>query len=304
MTKVATTLRSAYLAGPMRGYPEYNFPAFHKATAKLRADGWRIDSPAERDEADQSINHAKDRAGWADHLGLDYFMQFDLAMVCRADCAIVLPGWEKSQGARLETAVATEVGHPVFEFTQKLFGKYELKAVNPDYVLEIFAINAGVKFVAQGGCQGECGECECSSAGEVLPSAVDIILDGLEIQGGPVDEGPKDEIVSSSLPADSAARKAVPVATGVLDYFPAALVEVARVSKAGNDKHNPGQPLHHARGKSMDHADALLRHLIDRGTVDEETGQRHSAEVAWRALALLQQELEDEGLAPRPRGAW
>lgn len=106
----------------------------------------------------------------------------------------------------------------------------------------------------------------------------------------------------SALPADSAARKAVPLVTGVLDYFPAALAEVAKVSKAGNDKHNPGQPLHHSRGKSTDHADSLLRHLVDRGTVDADTGMRHSAEVAWRALALLQQELEDEG-APLARGA-
>jgi dATP/dGTP diphosphohydrolase len=113
----------------------------------------------------------------------------------------------------------------------------------------------------------------------------------------------QDEEVISSLPTESAARKAVPLASGVLDYFPAALAEVARVSKAGNDKHNPGQPLHHARGKSTDHADALLRHLVERGKIDTETGMRHSGEVAWRALALLQQELEDEGLAPLPRGA-
>lgn len=112
-----------------------------------------------------------------------------------------------------------------------------------------------------------------------------------------------DTVKSTSLPDDSAARKAIPLASGCLDYFPAALVEVARVSKAGNDKHNPGQPLHHARGKSMDHADALLRHLVDRGKVDAETGMRHSAEVAWRALALLQQELEDAGLAPLARAA-
>jgi hypothetical protein len=109
-------------------------------------------------------------------------------------------------------------------------------------------------------------------------------------------------MTKSALPSESADRKAVPLATGVLDYFPAALAEVAKVSKAGNDKHNPGQPLHHSRGKSTDHADSLLRHLVDRGGVDPDTGQRHSAEVAWRALALLQQELEDAG-APLARGA-
>ena len=107
-----------------------------------------------------------------------------------------------------------------------------------------------------------------------------------------------------TLPEESAARKALPVVTGVIDYFPAALVEIAKVSKYGNDKHNPGQPLHHSRGKSNDHADAIGRHLIDRGLIDPDTGVRHSAELAWRALALLQQELEDAGLAPLARGAW
>ena len=95
----------------------------------------------------------------------------------------------------------------------------------------------------------------------------------------------------TNLPTSAAERKATPIATGVLDYFPLAIAEIARVSKAGNDQHNPGQPLHWARGKSTDHADCIVRHLIDRGTVDTD-GMRHSAKVAWRSLALLQVELE------------
>ena len=110
-------------------------------------------------------------------------------------------------------------------------------------------------------------------------------------------------MTEQATPKDSASRKAIPLATGVLDYFPAALMAVAAVSRQGNEKHNPGQPLHHARSKSSDHADALLRHLVDRGLIDEDTGLRHSAEMAWRALALLQQELEDAGEAPLARGA-
>lgn len=94
------------------------------------------------------------------------------------------------------------------------------------------------------------------------------------------------------LPADSAERKLLPIATGVLDYFPLAIAEVARVSRAGNEQHNPGQPLHWDRSKSQDHADCAARHLIDRGTFDTD-GMRHSAKLAWRALAALQLELED-----------
>jgi hypothetical protein len=103
------------------------------------------------------------------------------------------------------------------------------------------------------------------------------------------------------ITTDPAARKALPVASGVLDYFPAALVEIAKVSKAGNDQHNPGQPLHWARGKSMDQGDTLIRHFLERGTIDSD-GLRHSAKMAWRALALLQIELEEAG-APLARGA-
>lgn len=96
------------------------------------------------------------------------------------------------------------------------------------------------------------------------------------------------------LTTDKAARKATPIATGVVDYFPRALAEIARVSKAGNDQHNPGQPLHWDKTKSTDHADCIARHLIERGTIDDD-GMRHSAKLAWRALALLETELETSG---------
>ncbi len=107
--------------------------------------------------------------------------------------------------------------------------------------------------------------------------------------------------VRVALPSDAAARKKIPLASGVMDYFPSALIEVAKVSYAGNKQHNPGQPMHWARGKSTDQSDTMLRHFIERGTIDTD-GQRHSAKLAWRALALLQLELEAEG-APVARGA-
>ncbi len=112
-----------------------------------------------------------------------------------------------------------------------------------------------------------------------------------------------------NLPDDSAGRKRMPMASGLLDYFPDALAEVAFVSWFGNEKHNPGEPLHHARGKSMDHPDCIMRHMTQRGGFDivEIAGVqykiRHSAAMAWRALALLQEELEQEHGLPLPRGA-
>lgn len=96
-----------------------------------------------------------------------------------------------------------------------------------------------------------------------------------------------------ALPKDAAARKAMPIARGVLDYFPDAVAEVAHVSYVANEQHNPGKPMHWAKEKSTDHADCIVRHLIERGARDTD-GLRHTAKVAWRALALLQTEIEAE----------
>lgn len=91
----------------------------------------------------------------------------------------------------------------------------------------------------------------------------------------------------------TAARKDQPVASGVLAYFPDAIRAVAVCSKVGNEQHNPGTPMHWDRAKSGDEADALMRHFMERGTVDTD-GILHSTKVAWRALAMLQKELEDK----------
>ena len=96
-----------------------------------------------------------------------------------------------------------------------------------------------------------------------------------------------------SLPTEANERKDLPLATGFIDYFPDAIVEVAELSRIGNDQHNPGSPLHWDRSKSGDESDALMRHFLQRGTTDSD-GVRHSAKVAWRAMAMLQKEVEGE----------
>lgn len=96
-----------------------------------------------------------------------------------------------------------------------------------------------------------------------------------------------------TLPTDAKERKNMPIATGVIDYFPDALAAIATCSFVGNNQQNPGEPLHWNRSKSTDEADCLIRHFIERGTFDKD-GVRHSAKVAWRALALLQKELEND----------
>lgn len=95
---------------------------------------------------------------------------------------------------------------------------------------------------------------------------------------------------------DPQQRKNTPVYSGVLAYFPDSLMEVSRVSKAGNDQHNPGQPLHWAREKSTDQLDAAVRHILDhaKGTEIDIDGQRHLAKAAWRILAELQLNIEND----------
>ena len=95
---------------------------------------------------------------------------------------------------------------------------------------------------------------------------------------------------------DSKTRKGMPLFSGCLMYFPDALLAVAEHSRKGNDKHNPGQPLHWAKDKSSDHADCIARHLVDIGpnwdNIDPEFNSLHATALAWRALALLQTVLE------------
>lgn len=86
----------------------------------------------------------------------------------------------------------------------------------------------------------------------------------------------------------SAERKAEPIHSGVLLYFPDALAAVARVSKAGNDKHNPGEPLHWSRAKSADQLDAATRHSLTPNQLDADDGELELAHQAWRTLAELQ----------------
>lgn len=87
-------------------------------------------------------------------------------------------------------------------------------------------------------------------------------------------------------------RKEYPVFSGLIKYFPDALLEVSHCSYVGNEQHHKGEPLHWDRKKSTDDADALVRHLIQAGTIDTD-GIRHTAKVAWRALSLLQKEIEN-----------
>lgn len=88
--------RAAYLSGPMTGLPEFNYPAFHAAAAALRARGWRVYNPAENNWS-PGVEPFPLRAAFAEYC----------RFIClEADAVVVLDGWEKSEGARVEVALA------------------------------------------------------------------------------------------------------------------------------------------------------------------------------------------------------
>ena len=108
-----------YLAGPMRGIPDFNFPAFKKGAAYLRAQGHDVFSPAERDEADfgTTVQKKGDENDFAASVGLttQYLRRrvffFDAEYITKhADAIALLPGWENSKGVKAELALAQALG--------------------------------------------------------------------------------------------------------------------------------------------------------------------------------------------------
>jgi hypothetical protein len=108
-----------YLAGPMRGIADFNFPAFKKGASYLRANGNEVFSPAERDEADfgTTIQKKGDEHAFAESVGMTtealrrrvFF--FDAKYICEEAQAIaLLPGWENSKGVKAEKALAEALG--------------------------------------------------------------------------------------------------------------------------------------------------------------------------------------------------
>ena len=143
---------------------------------------------------------------------------------------------------------------------------------------------------------GISNRCKGEPAVYLTSKATDRKLAGLGHNGGPPLDPLPAKSSGGSLPDAADKRNEYPMAEGLLDYFPNALAEVSRLSFLATQQHHPDQPMHWDRGKSTDHANKIMRHLIDIGKFDDK-GLRHSTMVAWRALANLQDELErSEGL--------
>ena len=97
-----------YLAGPMRGITDFNFPAFHRAAKRLRADGYEVFSPAEKGAEAEVLHNPTLQNSLAFRREV---FALDTAYICNeADAVAVLPGWQTSLGARAEVALAEAIG--------------------------------------------------------------------------------------------------------------------------------------------------------------------------------------------------
>jgi len=109
--------KKIYVAGPMQGKEEFNFPAFKTATYTLRREGWEVFSPHERDQEDYGEDFGKGTKGTHEEVpefSLRDALAADTDWICKeADAIYMLRGWEKSRGATAEHALSIALGHEI-----------------------------------------------------------------------------------------------------------------------------------------------------------------------------------------------
>ena len=106
-------IETVYIAGPMRGYARWNFPAFDLATDIWSREGFKVISPA---AVDRAMGFDPDGpAEQVDEAFIRRALARDAAFVCESDAVAVLPGWFNSKGARAEVALARAIGMPIFD---------------------------------------------------------------------------------------------------------------------------------------------------------------------------------------------
>ena len=106
-----------YLSGPMTGYPSHNFPAFEDGARRLRAAGFAVVSPAEKD---LQIGFDPDDPEAVASFDLRAALEWDVAAVLDSDGVVVLDGWEDSSGAMIEVLAAVGMGLPVLTLAEAL----------------------------------------------------------------------------------------------------------------------------------------------------------------------------------------
>lgn len=272
-----------YVATPYTKYEKGHEAAFREAcrcTAALIDIGYKVFSP---------ISHTHPLAEFVTRLEkstTDFWLGLDEPVMERCDVLVVveMAGWRDSAGVARELAHFRARKAPINYMRPWATRLYARPWDEAEYIS--FEVAAGVATEAQ----------------QYYGRAVEVTEDEGVFRLGFATDPCLAALLSQSMEfkelTPSQTRKTYPLARGLVDYFPRALAAVANVSHFGNEKHNPGEPLHWSREKSSDHDDCIMRHFISRGSYDPEDGLRHSAKMAWRALALLELELEADDEDP------
>lgn len=131
-----------YLAGPMSGIPDFNFPAFKEATQALRAQGYEIISPAEMDENEGAVG--MDTAnGIPDPVEYWRLLARDIqAIALECDGIIFLPNWHQSRGAKLEAQTGLLCRVKMYYY----LGEGEIAVVNPVMIRSMLGVHTHANY--------------------------------------------------------------------------------------------------------------------------------------------------------------
>lgn len=293
-----------YLAGPMRGYDLYNFPAFDHATAALRARGWEVVSPAEMDRDIGFDEHTVDRLpdGFVEDA-----MRRDVQAILGCDGVALLPGWEQSTGATFERQVCEQIGGGVFllEWVDAGAGVYFTRPDNDQAarLLEAEDLTDAIRpvestrearmrrsFPDADARQRAIGRHPSASLVEQQEHALEQIRAEF---GGPAGE----TRVRSATGGEKGSKLAR------FDMIPPDILwELAEHYGAGERKY-PSDPVTHEANWQKGYAwslsvAALQRHLsqwLQGEDFDDETWSSHLIAVVWHAMALRWWQLHGRG---------
>jgi len=320
-----------YVAGPMRGIPEFNFPAFHQAADELKAAGHLVFNPAAHD-----VNNGFDPSGMTGNedlsaLGFDLrnALAADTGFICgSADAIAFLPGWHESKGARAEMALAAALGLKAGTVNMlttwgstewptaqdMLDGAAASRQLRADSVRIESAITGAFHPCAI--CQDP-DDHHGAPHGEVTgdgKTRADARLDAAWVakRQPALAEGEFDALALQKAVAPSEVRITNPLTGGQkgsklqrFDLLPVeALTQVAEHYGRGAAKYADNQ-WRKGYDWSLSYA-AMQRHanaFWGGEDIDAETGSPHMAAVAWHALTLLTFAIEHPGLDNRPKRA-
>jgi nucleoside 2-deoxyribosyltransferase len=289
-----STLSTLYLAGPMRGKPQFNFPLFDSVAATLRGKGFTVISPAELDDPDTrrlALNSPDGEAGeffngqtFGDFLGRDIKEVLD-----NADGVALLPGWRQSTGACIEAYAANKQGKPLYEVQIAKEGFMGLEELLPEgSMYREFLQNAATPGYVN-------GEYDNTPAFQV---AIDYGRGGGEMRYvadpyEPFQPGEDRVLYSDGMPGEVRVTSDTGGEKGRkqerMDLIPPEpLWELARVYGFGATKYDDHNYL-----KGYDYSlsfGALLRHVtqwMNGEDNDSESGLHHLAHAAWHCFALM-----------------